>query len=261
MSSAQLGQLLTVLKAVLLLGSALTVFKLYRTGLYRRYPFFFLYFLFRIPNSIWPFLLNFRSYLYEQIWLVTSPLVLIFYILIVLELYRLVLENYKGLYSAGRWAFYLSLAISIAISALSLLPKIKPGWPQRSKWMYYELATERGVDTSLAIFIILMLCFLSLFPIRLSRNVRVLALVYSIFFLSNTFVVLMKSLFGLKMMDEVNTLLYAVTATSVVAWLILLKPAGEEVQVNRVRIEKGYEERLLTHLDSLNSALLRSGGR
>ena len=145
-------------KAVLLIGSALTALKLYRTGLYRQYPFFFLYFIFRIPNSIWPLLLKVSDDLYLQIWIVTSPIVLIFYVLIVVELYQLVLANYKGLYSVGRWAFYLSLAVSIAISALSLLPKIKPGTPQRSKLMVYEIATERGVDTSLAIFIILMLC-------------------------------------------------------------------------------------------------------
>ena len=49
--------------------------------------------------------------------------------------------------------------------------------------MFYVLATERGIETALAIFIILMLCFLSFFPVKLSRNVRVHALVFSIFFL------------------------------------------------------------------------------
>ena len=258
MTSALLVQFL---RAVLLLGSALTVFQLYRTGLYRRYPYFFLYFIFRIPNSLWPFFLKSSDHLYEQIWLLTSPMVLIFYVLITLELYRLVLENYKGLYSAGRWALYVSLAISVSISALSLLPKIKPGMPQRSKYMVYELATERGVDTSLAIFIILMLCFLSLFPVKLSRNVRVMALVYSVFFLSNVFVLLMRSLFGLKMIGEVNTLLMAVSAASVISWLVLLRPAGEASPQLQVRVQEGYEGRLLNHLDTLNSALLRTSGR
>lgn len=253
--------LVQFLKAILLLGSALIALKLYRTGLYRRYPFFFFYFIFRIPNSIWPFVLNSTGGLYEQVWLVTSAIVLIFYVLIVMELYRLVLENYKGLYSAGRWAFYLSLAVSLTISALSLLPKIKPDLPQRSKIMFYELATERGVDASLAIFIILMLCFLSLFPIKLSHNVRVQALVYSVFFLSNTFVLLVRTLFGRRMIVQVDTLLLGVTAASVIAWFVLLTPIGEKSQPFRVRVEKGYEDRLLTHLDALNSALLRSGGK
>src|ERR1039458_8161467 len=102
----------------------------------------------------------------------------------VVELYKLVLEKYKGLYTLGRWALYVSLAISVSISAISLLPQIKPSLPQQSKIMFYMLATERGVNTGLAIFIVLILCFLSLFPVKLSRNVRVHALVYSIFFRS-----------------------------------------------------------------------------
>ena len=114
----------------------------------------------------------------------------------VVELYKLVLEKYKGLYTLGRWALYVSLAISVSISAISLLPQIKPTMPQRSRIMLYVLATERGIHTGLAIFIILILCFLSFFPVKLSRNVRVHALVFSIFFLSSTFVLLMRSLFG-----------------------------------------------------------------
>ena len=43
--------LVSCLKAVSLLGSVLMVLKLYRTGLYHRYPIFFAFFIFRIPNS------------------------------------------------------------------------------------------------------------------------------------------------------------------------------------------------------------------
>src|ERR1019366_4050547 len=183
-----------LLKAVLFVGSVLMGLKLYRTGLYHRYPIFFAFFIFRIPNSIWPLFLEVSSPLYQKIWVLTEPLEFGFYVLIVVELYKLVLEKYKGLYSLGRWALYVSLAISVSISGISLLPRIQPSMPQRSRIMFYMVATERGVHTGLVIFIVLMLCFLSLFPVKLSRNVRVHALVFSIFFLSHTFVALMRSL-------------------------------------------------------------------
>jgi hypothetical protein len=179
----------------------------------------------------------------------------------VVELYKLVLEKYKGLYTLGRWALYVSLAISVSISAISLLPQIKPSLPQQSKIMYYMLATERGVHTGLAIFIVLILCFLSLFPVKLSRNVRVHALVFSIFFLSSTFMLLMRSLFGLHLADAVNTVLMGITAASVVAWLTLLRAAGEDTQSAPALYGKEEESRLLMHLDSLNAALLRASGR
>jgi hypothetical protein len=185
----------------------------------------------------------------------------VFYVLMVVELYKLVLEKYKGLYSVGRWALYGSLAVSVGISAITLLPRIKPSMAQRSKIMFYVLATERGIDTGLAIFIILILGFMSFFPVKLSRNVRVHALVFSIFFLSSTFMLLMRSLFGMKLADEVNAVLTVLTVASLAAWLTLLRPAGEDSRRAHVSIGPEYESRLLAHLDSLNSALLRSSGR
>jgi hypothetical protein len=253
--------LVSCLKAVLLLGSALMVLKLYRTGLYRRYPIFFAFFIFRIPNSIWPMFLEVSSPLYQKVWVLTDPIGLGFYVLMVVELYKLVLNKYKGLYSLGRWALYVSLAISVGISAISLLPRIKPSMPQSSKIMYYVLAVERGIDTALAISIILILCFLSFFPVKLNRNVRVNALVFSIFFLSNTFVLLMRSLFGHHLADEVNTVLLGITAASVVAWLTLLRVAGEDLPHAPVLYGQEHESRLLAHLDSLNAALLRVSSR
>jgi hypothetical protein len=179
----------------------------------------------------------------------------------VLELYRLVLEKYKGLYTLGRWALYVSLAISVGISAISLLPRIQPSMPQQSKVMFYMLATERGIHTGLAIFIVLILCFLSLFPVKLSRNVRVHALVFSIFFLSSTFMLLMRSLFGLRLADAVNTVLLGVTAASMAAWLTLLRASGEDSLRSPALYGQEDESRLLIHLDSLNAALLRASGR
>jgi hypothetical protein len=253
--------LVSCLNAVLLLGSILMALKLYCSGLYSRYPVFFAFFLFRIPNNAWPLFLGYSSPLYLQVWVLTEPIGLLFYVLMVVELYKLVLEKYKGLYSLSRWALYLSLAISVSISAISLLPQIKPSMPQRSKIMFYVLATERGIDTGLVIFIVLILCFLSFFPVRLSRNVRVHALVFSIFFLSHTFMLLMRSLFGLRLADQVNTILLCITVGSVGAWLTLLRTAGEDAERAPALYGQEHESRLLTHLDSLNAALLRASRR
>jgi hypothetical protein len=177
------------------------------------------------------------------------------------ELYGLVLDKYKGLYTLGKWAMYVSMTVSVVISLLSLLPKIKPSMAQTSKIMVYALGTDRGVTTALAIFILALLAFLSSYPIRLSRNVKNHAIIYSVFFLSNTFVTLMRSLFGRKMVDEVNIALMGVAAVCMVAWLLLLTPEGAEVQKPTTAIGPQDEHRLLTQLDSLNAALLKVGTR
>src|SRR4051794_39879189 len=250
--------LVPILRAVLLLGSILMVLKLYRTRLYRVYPVFFAFFIFRIPNSIWPIFLATGSKLYFYFWVYTDPIGLAFYVFMVVELYRSVLEGYKGLYSLGRWVMYISVPIAVTVSALTLLPTITPQSTQGSRRLVYLLATERGVDTALAVFIILMLCFLSFFPLRLGRNVRVHALVFSVFFLSNTFVLIMRTNFGVESPDWVNTSLLCLTAASVVAWLVLLRSTGEDLREAPAAAAPEYESRLLAHLDSLNAALLKT---
>ena len=71
----------------------------------------------------------------------------------------------------------------------------------------------------------------------------------------------MRSLFGMRMAWEVNTILLGINAASVVAWLTLLRVAGEDSGRRAGTARAEHESRLLVHLDSLNAALLRSSGR
>ena len=61
--------------------------------------------------------------------------------------------------------------------------------------------------------------------------------------------------------DEVNTILLGITAASVVAWLTLLRAAGEDSRLAPALYGQEHESRLLAHLDSLNAALLRASSR
>jgi hypothetical protein len=84
------------------------------------------------------------------------------------------------------------------------------------------------------------------------------AVVFSLFFLSNTFGLLLHSVFGLHLKNEVDMLLMGTSSACVVAWLILLNAKGEEVQVRTLQFGRGDEERILLQLDSLNRTLLRA---
>jgi hypothetical protein len=250
--------LLSILKVVSLLGSALTAARLFSIKLHLRYCIFFAYVVFRVPNGSWPLLLDNKSKNYLLWWMVTEPVLWIFYVLLVSELYRLVLEKYQGIYTLGRRFMYLSVAIAVVISALSLIPKINPQMPQRSRILGYFVAAERGIDFSLAIFILLILLFLAIFRVPLARNVRIHAAIYSVYFLSNTLVFLLRSLFGLSMHDEVNLLLMATSCGCLIAWLFLLSPKGEFVATPVQTVSPGDEQRILIHLDALNRTLLKS---
>jgi hypothetical protein len=255
MTSASLA---TILQISLILLSALTALKLLRTGLHKRYRVFFYFLVFRACVSFSTFLIHdTSSALYFHVFVWTTPIVFIFYVLIVAELYRLVLEKYRGLYTMGRWVMFGSVIVSMTISVLSLLPKLSPATPQRSRAVGYIMYTERGVDTALAVFIVLILLFLSFFPIRLSRNTRVHAVIYSVFFLSSTVALLLRTYFGMRVAATVNTMLLVLNLCSVLAWLALLNPAGEEVAGRPRMVDPANESRLLTQLESLNATLLR----
>src|SRR5262249_43602841 len=151
-------------------GCCLTTAKLLVSGLYKRYPVFFLYFLFRIPVTIWTFFADVHTYSYFNIWKSVTALALIFYVLLVVELYRLVLERYRGLRTVGYVSMLLSVVISAFISVLSLLPKVVSLSAPSATYRLF-LVVERGMDTALALFIILLLAFLSRYPVKLSKNV------------------------------------------------------------------------------------------
>jgi hypothetical protein len=254
-------------QVVTILGSALTVLKLLTTGLYRRYRIFFAYFVFRLPYmTLFLVLTHMRglpggngssSYVYFYAFYYSEPILFVAYILVVVELYRLVLERYKGLYTLGRWAMYGAVLISATISVLSLLPKIAASTPEPSKKLMYEFAAERGIDLALVIFILLIVWFLGRYPVPLSRNVVVHTVIYSVFFLSDALALLWRTLLGYHVTAIFSFISTMVSSACAVAWWLFLSARGEEVQVHVPQIRPDSEERILQQLDLLNATLLK----
>jgi hypothetical protein len=251
MSSSLLA---SFLQALLLLGSLLTVGKLWLTGLWRRYPALFVYFLLLIPHRVWPLLVDIRSTLYAKIWVITSPLFLVLHILVVFELYRLVLTNYRGLSTILRWAVVVFSGISLAISLGSM--GLFSG--HVASKLRLTFATERGIDSSLAVFMILLLLLLGRYPVRLSRNVKLYAVIFPVFFIGNTLGILLRVAFNLDLASEANTILAVVTTGCVYGWVFLLSKEGEAAPAPLPKIGEEDQQRLLTQLDALNSTLMRA---
>jgi hypothetical protein len=247
------------------LSAGLTI-KLCISGLFRRYQIFFLYFVFRIPYFVASGKLDPKSTTYLYLFLFTEPIVMLFYLLIVMELYQLVLERYKGLYTIGRWAMYAAIVISVGISVLTLLPKIAPSTPEPSRRVFELIAVERGLDLSLVIFILLIVGFLGRYPVPLSRNVVVHTVIYAIFFLSETFLLLLRTLFGVDELHifghlfgpaQFNLILATISIGCTIAWTWLLNAKGEEIQVHTPQLRPESEARVLQQLEALNQTLLK----
>jgi hypothetical protein len=252
------GAALIIFQILSLTGSALTAGKLYQTGLYRKYRFFFLYFLFRIPNTAWPLFIHSDSELYFRIWIYTEPITWLFHTAVVLELYRLVLERHKGLYTLGRWALFAGLSTSIFISLVSLIPRMNLAITQQSRTMFWYLAMERGFMLGLAIFLLFMMAFLVLYTVPISANVKIHARLYTIFFVSNYLTWLLRSLFGYTAAPLTDGTAQLVSMACVFGWFFLLSPKGEELNTSAPAIGPEQERRVLEHLDALNATLLKA---
>jgi hypothetical protein len=246
-----------ILDLLIVAGAALLSVRLYVSRLSHRYRAFFYYLIFYTLQTGFMMTLDWRGGLYQKVYIVSEPVAWIFYTLVVMELYSLVLEDYRGLYTVGRWALIVAVVLALSASALSLLAPSQA--PAQSRLMAYYYAAERGVYFSLIVFLLTILFLLIQYPITLSRNIILHSVVYSIYFLSNTVLFLLLSVRGYAVISMVKYTVIAATLLTLGLWLALLTPAGEK---RRVRLRPswmpGREEELVGQLNSLNAALLRA---
>lgn len=248
-----------ILDLLILAGTAILSARLVAEGLHRRYRMFFIYLLFATVQ------LGILAYVgqddpaYQKVWVLTEPVDWLLYVLVVLEIYALVLQDYKGLSTAGRWTLVVAIVIALLASGLSLMAPSR--LTTQGHLMRYYYVAERAVNFSLVVFLISLLGFLMQYPITLNRNVILHSMVFSIYFLGSTvlFLLLSMSRRGSTPLDTYA--LDTITLGALGAWLVLLKPAGE-LRKQRLRPEwmPGQEEQLVSQLNHLNAALLRATG-
>ncbi len=248
--------ILSLLWGFTIVANATAALRLYQLDLNRVYRFFFIYLVITTARSLLLLPFNVRENMYGLIYLATLPILWVFYILIVLELYSLVLQNYAGIYSLGRWTLYGALFFTVAISVLTLIPS----WGnESSRLLFWCTTVERGVDFSLVIFLLLILIFLTRYPVALNRNIIVHCIVYTVFFLGTSMTILVRNVVGHELMRELNNVLQVISAGCYLVWIFFLTRAGESrITMLRHNWSPDDEQRLIEQLNSINNTLLRA---
>jgi hypothetical protein len=240
-----------------LLGSALVIWRLYFVGLQKTYRLFFAYMVVALVRSLILFPFNPRSETYFQVWVVTRPLLWLFFILVVSELYSLVLRDYRGIYSVSRWFFYGAATFSALISASTVFVTMAAGSTSRPPLLYYSALIERGIVTSLAIFLLLLLALVAWFAVPLSRNLLTHCCVYSALFLSTNAIMLYWHTGSKNAAYWGSVWRLSSALICYCCWVFLLTRRGEErtasFGLGRSPLE---EKRLLGHLEAINATLL-----
>jgi hypothetical protein len=250
--SSSLALIVSFLQACIAVAAALTAFRLLHSGLYRRYPVLFCYMAFTATFDMAPVLINTQKLTYFWIWIYCQPIQWLLDILVVHELCRVILEKHPGLVTLGRWGMYIGVMVAGSLSYLSLLPHINSTMPARSRLIAYWVATGRGVTFGLAIFLILMLFALSRYPVHLSKNVILNAILFTLVFLSDSMEAILRTIFDRRMNPWMAAAVSAVEVAWLLVWFFRLKPDGEHTQFSWIRFGPEYEKRVLHRLDSVN---------
>ena len=252
--------LLLIERSLWLVGNllALMIFgRFLRLKIARNYRLFLAYLLFDPARSLVFWSYSQDSSVFRNSWLATEPVVWIFYVLVVLELCSLVLKDYRGIQALGRWIVYGSSTISVLVSIITVLPT----WRQSSEAVLSVqryLMIERGIDFAIVLLLLLLLAFLVLFPIQLSRNVIIHSILYAIFFTSNSMGILIVNLTGYHLGMAVSTCLMGVADLCLVGWLILMNQEGEQKKIAIRHPVPVDESRLVSQLGEINATLMRA---
>src|SRR5581483_10405569 len=241
--------------------------RLYCQSLHKRYHVLFLFLSFGVTRAFILLVFSLPSLtkalnvphprgVYAWIWVLTEPVLWFFYVGIVLELYSLVLANYKGLQTVGRWAFLIAMALAVLISGLSVL-LTSSHHNETAVVIFYYALIDRGIMFTLVLFILLILFFLSWYPIKLSRNLIIHAIICTVFLISLSMGYLVRNVQGTAVTHAVNIANLGITIACWGAWMLLLTREGEGTRmVVRREWTPEEEKRLVDQLTAINSSLL-----
>jgi len=144
------------------------------------------------------------------------------------------------------------------VSLLTLLPDLAGASGPHAILIYYTVV-ERGVISSLVVFLLLITVFLVWYPIPLSRNVTLHAIVYSVYFLSSTMALFVRNVTRFELTATISAVLIGIVNACLLVWVIFLSRSGEtQTVVLRRQWPPQDEEQLMKQIDSINAALLRT---
>jgi len=227
--------------------------KLWWSGLYKIYVFFFIYLLLEFFQSLIPVFVPLNGALYLESYVVSQALILCSYALVVLELYSIILRDLEGIASMARRYIQITLALAIVLSLLPLALEKTP-----NTWTGYLFIFERPILTSLVVLILLITGFLVYYPVPIGRNAIVYLMGYATYFIERATTIFLNNL-GHYWNRSLSSLEMSFSVICLMFWLFCLNRRGEEKRVVvGHQWNPGDEQRLRAQLDAINASLLRS---
>jgi hypothetical protein len=198
-----------------------------------------------------------RSAQYEWIYVFSTPVLFIFAYLVVLELYRLILEDYPGIASVGRKAINWCIGLAVSLSVAYAIPEVRITTAQAPVLRIYAVI-ERSTVLGLLLFLVLIQLFLARYRLRLSPNRMVYATGYALYFSVVVAQDVIVTSLGIRVVSSFN--LWTVVAGDLILLVgaFLLSSKGE-VRVQLEAIDSSADRvRLQQQLADINRVLSRA---
>ncbi len=180
------------------------VLRISLAGLVRMYRLFYIYLLVDILQQTLRLLLRSSDRIDAEIYIGGQAVKMVLAVFVVLELYWLALAGRPALARFGRKTVAIALAAAalIAGSGLALDSTVPQGrWLSGSvsgRVLYRFLSFERTMDAWLLIFLLLIMLFMTWFPVRLKRNLALYIGGFVVFFMANAAVRLLVNLLAVR---------------------------------------------------------------
>jgi hypothetical protein len=177
--------------------------------------------------------------------------------LVVLEIYRLTLEERRALARFGRNVVGYALGISFLASLIRVFFYGNP--PQKQAVLHYTLAVVGVVDSTQLIFLGLMGLFLAWFPIRIRKSLLAYFLGFVLYF-SALWVILLLDIrhTAQRELDTFNVISEVITLACIVFWVIGMRESDrDDTTTTGHRWNPEEMKRLKAQLDEINEGLER----
>lgn len=237
-------------------GTLVLVALLAKRELHRVYRWFFFYQVFNALESCLALVPIPQRYIIGR-YGVSQTIKTILAALVVLEIYRLTLQERRALARFGGRVVGYALGLSFLASLVRLF-FYGSGAPDQAV-LHYTLAVEGVVDSTILIFLCLMGAFLAWFPVQMKKSLVAYFLGF-VFYFSALWVILLLAIrhTAQRDVDVVNVIAEAVTLACIAFWIRGMRREDDDnTTTTGHRWNPEEMERLRAQLDEINAGLER----
>jgi hypothetical protein len=238
------------------------LWRLWSQKLLRSYLFFSVFLLAEVLQDVVLLPMRSPSTRYSWTYVISTPVIWLLAYFVVLELYRLIFEDYPGIASVSRKAVTWCMALAVVVSFLYAVPDLRSTTgPFPILRIYYIL--ERSMVLALLLFLVLVQLFLIRYRLRLSSNRTAYATGYALYFGITVAQDVIFTSLGIKVVDKVGLWTNVAGGVVLLAGAAVLTSKGEErVQLEAVdsSSERVRLQQQLSDINRLLSRAARGGG-